>query len=512
MKYYLGLDNGGTVTKAAIYDGEGRELALAAADTELYVPAPGFAERDMEEMWLTNARVIRQALSGSGIDPADIACVAVTGHGKGLYLWGRDGRPARRGIISTDNRAWKYPLEWERSGVAEKAMALSRQHILAGQPVSLLAWLRDNEPGVIEKTQWIFECKDYIRFRLTGESRGERTDYSGTGLLNLNSGEYDRELLELFGLSACDGKLPPLCWPAELCGTVTKEAAGLTGLREGTPVAGGAFDIDACALAVDAAGGEEICMIAGTWSINEYVGKSPADNSLVLMNSLFCLPGTYLIEESSPTSAGNNRWFVENILQEAAAEAGSSGVSIYELMNRWAGEIAPDTFCPIFLPFIMGSNVHPNALGCFVGIDSSHTRSHLVRGMYEGIALCHRVHYEKLLKTRSAPPRAIRLAGGAARSEVWTGIFADVMGLPVERVEVNETGTLGCAVIGAVAVGEYPDFSAAAKAMCRVAPAVEPEPERVGIYDEKYRLYLKTVEALNGVWDPIRRYRENREV
>lgn len=510
MKYYLGLDNGGTVTKAAIYDGKGRELALAAADTELYVPAPGFAERDMEEMWQTNASVIRQALSSSGVDPSDIACVAVTGHGKGLYLWGKDGKPVRRGIISTDNRAWRYPLEWERSGVAEKAMALSRQHILASQPVSLLAWLRDNEPGVIEKTQWIFECKDYVRFRLTGESRGERTDYSGTGLMNLNTGEYDSELLALFGLSGCAGKLPPLCWSAELCGAVTGEAAALTGLREGTPVAGGAFDIDACALAVDAADGRDICMIAGTWSINEYVSKSPADNGLVLMNSLFCLPGTYLIEESSPTSAGNNRWFIENLLPEAEAEAKKVGVGVYELMNRWAEEIAPNTFCPIFLPFIMGSNVHPNALGSFIGIDSSHTRSHLVRGIYEGIAFCHRYHYEKLLKTMNAPPRAIRLAGGAARSEVWTQIFADVMGLPVERVEVNETGALGCAIIGAVASGEYPDLSAAAKAMCRVSPAIEPDTSGVNVYDEKYRLYLKTVEALDGVWDTLRQYREKR--
>ena len=188
MRYYLGLDNGGTATKAAVFDEQGREIAVAGMDTATLQPRPGFMERDMEEMWAANCYVIRQALDKAGVSGKDIACVAVCGHGKGLYLWGKDNRPVQNGIISTDNRAWRYPQKWKEDGTEEKVFALSCQHILSSQPVSLLAWLKDHEPETLEKTQWIFACKDYVRFRLTGEAFAERTDYSGCNFINFYTG------------------------------------------------------------------------------------------------------------------------------------------------------------------------------------------------------------------------------------------------------------------------------------------------------------------------------------
>lgn len=155
MKYYLGVDNGGTSTKAALYDVRGRELCSASRDTAVLTPAPDCFERDMEEMWEANCAVIREAVAGSGVSPADIAGVAVCGHGKGLYLWGRDGKPARKGILSTDNRAYAYVERWRRDGTEEKAFALSCQHLMACQPVALLAWLRDCEPETLKKARWL---------------------------------------------------------------------------------------------------------------------------------------------------------------------------------------------------------------------------------------------------------------------------------------------------------------------------------------------------------------------
>ena len=501
MLYYLGIDNGGTATKAAVFDENGRELACAGTDTVMLVPEPGFTERDMEEMWEANCRVIREALEKAGISGEEIACVAACGHGKGLYLWGKDGKPVRNGIISTDNRALSYPQKWKQDGTEEKVFARSCQHILSSQPVSLLAWLKDHEPETLERTRWIFACKDYVRFRLTGEAYGERTDYSGCNLVNLHTGEYDEELLALFGLSECRDKLPPLRLSTDVCGHVTREAAERTGLKEGTPVAGGAFDIDACALAVGITDEEHLCMIAGTWSINEYIAREPVLDGSVMMNSFYCLPGYYLVEECSPTSAGNNEWFVKTLLPELREECGKTGKSIYELLNAWVEEISAEAPCPVYLPFLMGSNVHPKAGGSFVGISNYHTRKHLLRSVYEGVTFSHRYHLEKLLKTRKDAPRSIRLAGGAARSAVWTQMFADVMKLPVECVDVRETGAAGCAVICAAACGGSANVEEAVKRMCRVKPPVFPDPAKAAVYDRKYERYCRTIEALDKVWD-----------
>lgn len=503
MQYFLGLDNGGTSTKAAVYDENGIELAVAATDTKMLVPRPGFTERDMEEMWRANLSVLRMALEKAAIDPHDVACVACCGHGKGLYLWGEDGRPVRNGIISTDNRAYRYPLDWEEKGLSREIFARSCQHVLASQPVSLLAWLRDNEPEAIRRTKWIFECKDYVRFRLTGEARAEITDYSGTNLVNLHTGAYDPALLALFGLSDCLDKLPPLCASADICGGITREVAESTGLIEGTPVAGGAFDIDACALAVNVVDERHICMIAGTWSINEYLASAPVTDGSVMMNSFFCLPGRYLIEECSPTSAGNNEWFIRTLLPELMEQTQKTGGSIYAVANDMVASVPATEFCPIFLPFLMASNVHPNAAGTFAGVSNYHTRAHLLRGVYEGIAFSHRWHLEKLLASKTTPTESIRLAGGAAASEVWTQIFADVMGMPVETVAVNETGALGCAILARKAVTPDLDVAGIAQKMCRVSAPVLPVAENVAAYEKKYHLYKRVVASLDGVWDEM---------
>lgn len=503
MNYYLGIDNGGTMTKASLYTADGKEVKTASVSTKMITTRPDFTERDMDEMWEANCSVIRRVLELTGVNAAEIACIACCGHGKGLYLWGKDGKPVRNGIISTDNRAWEYPRRWEQDGTAKKIFPLTWQHILACQPVSLLAWLRDHEPESMDKIRWVFECKDYVRFRLTGQAFGEITDYSGTNLVNLNTKEYDDALLEAFGLEFLKDKLPPLRKSTDICGTVSKEAAEKTGLLEGTPVAGGMFDIDACAIAVDGAAPERICMIAGTWSINEYIRKTPVTDGSVLMNSIFCLPDYYLIEESSATSAGNNEWFVRTLLPEVKAQAQLDGSSVYKIADGWVESVPAEEFCPIFTPFLMASNVHPNAKASFVGISNYHTRAHLMRSVYEGIAFSHRYHLDKLLATRTQLPVCIRLAGGVTRSKVWVQIFADIMNLPIEVVDVNETGTFGCAITAAVAAGGYPNFAAASKGMIPVSKPVLPIEAHHGIYEKRYKMYRRIISSLDGIWDDM---------
>lgn len=505
MKYYIGLDNGGTTTKAAIFDSNGKQLGCCSVATEALTPRPEFVERDMEEMWEANCKVVRGVLEETGISAEDVAGIGVCGHGKGLYLWGKDDKPARNGIISTDNRAYRYVERWKADGTEKKAFERSCQHLMNCQPVALLAWLKEHEPENYKNIKYVFECKDYVRFRLTGEARAEITDYSGAHFMNLKTRDYDPELLRLFGIEEMENALPPLCRADEIAGYITKEASEKCGLKEGTPVVGGFFDINACAIASGVIYPDLICMIAGTWSINEYIRKEAVVDGRVQMNSLFALPQYYLIEESSATSAGNNEWFVSQLLPEVKKEAKAAGKSVYEAVNEWVSEISPQTFVPVFLPFLMASNVHPNAKASFVGLNVSHTRKHMARSVYEGIAFCHRYHLEKLLATMEQKPRAIRLSGGAAKSAVWAQMFADVMKLPIETVEAEEAGALGCAIAAASATGAYASMEDAIGHMTVVGRAIAPNPELADIYDRKYAVYKKTLECLDGLWDEMQK-------
>lgn len=501
MKCYLGIDNGGTVTKAALYTGAGEEIAVESVKTSVFSVKPGFVERDMDEMRDANYEVIRSLLSRTNISSGDIAGVSCCGHGKGLYLWGKNGKPVREGILSSDTRAIEYTERWKKNGVARKVFEKTYQQILPCQPVSLLAWLKDNEPESIDSIEWIFECKDFVRYCLTGEAYAEITDYSGANLVNLNTKKYDAELLGLFGLADLAACLPPLRASTDICGRVTEAAAAKTGLKAGTPVIGGMFDIDACAVAVNAVSEDTMCMIAGTWSINEYIRKEPVRDGSVMMNSIFCLPEYYLIEESSPTSAVNFEWFISTLLPELAEQAKAGRASVYDIVNAWVRDVPYTDACPIFLPFLVASNAHPRAKASLIGMTYNTDRAHLAKAIYEGIAFSHRYHLDKLLASREKPFAKIRLAGGVANSKEWVQIFADIMNHPVEIADIAETGTLGCAISAAVALGDYKDFDEAARHMTRIREAVMPIKEHVETYRRRYGIYKRLLEALDPVWD-----------
>lgn len=502
MQYLLGIDNGGTFVKAGLVDTEGNLVAVSREPIQNLSPKPGYTQRDMDALWAQNAKVIRSAVESSGVDPAGIVGVSFSGHGKGLYMVDREGNPAYNGILSTDTRAWAQVKRWKSDGTAQKVAKITFQDILACQPVSLLAWLKENEPEVLSRVRWIFSVNDYIRFRMTGTANGEYTNFSGANLVNLTTKAYDRELMALFGLEELFDCLPPLKASADVCGTVSQAAAALTGLKAGTPVMAGMFDVDACGIASGVVNPESMCMIAGTWSINEFITGAPITNGSVSLNSMYCIPGYFLIEESSPTSAGNMQWFIDNLLGEQKQTCKAEGKSIYDYTNAAVEAIAPEDSSVIFLPFLNGSNEDPQARGSFLGLTAYHDRAHMLRAVYEGIVFSHTTHVRRLLANRSRPD-AIRLAGGAANSPVWVQMFADMLQIPIETVTCQEQGILGAAMAAGVGSGVFESYGAAAAGLVRIGSRVLPRGEYAQVYERKYRAYRAVVEALNPVWNAL---------
>ena len=497
-KYLIGIDNGGTMSKAALYDLHGNEIAVSGYKTETIMPKPGFTERNMEEMWQANVKSIKDVISIGKVDPKNIVGIATTGHGNGMYLVDHNGNPAYNGIISTDTRAKNYVEKWYSDTTFEKVLLKTMQSIWAGQPVPLLAWFKDNNPEVLERTKWIFMCKDYIRYRLTNKAYAEITDMSGTNLMNVRDVKYDKDLLKEFGIEEVIDKLAPLKYSSEICGYVTKEAAKETGLVEGTPVAGGLFDIDASAIATGLTEEEKLCMVAGTWSINEYISKEPIVSKDLFMTSIYCMKGYWLTTEASPTSASNLEWFITEFMKDGKSDS----TNIYEETNNLVNSVSPEESNIIFLPFLYGTNVDANAKASFIGLNGWHTKAHLLRAIYEGVAFCHRAHVDKLLKYREKP-KAIRIAGGAAKSKVWVQIFADVLQTPIEVTTSTELGALGAAICAGIATKNFESYESASNSMVNVAYTCYPNKDNKDIYDRKYNLYKKSIDTLSPLWDEL---------
>ena len=486
-RYFMGIDNGGTVCKVAVYDNKGTEIALASRKIEMIYPAAGFTEKNMDEFWRANVEAVREAVGSSGVDASEIAAVAATGHGNGMFLVDSDGEAVGNGIISTDSRAKSYVDRWYEDGTFEKINRKTLQSIWAAQPVALLRWFMDNRPEELARTRWVLMCKDYIRFKLTGVAAAEITDYSGTNLVNILTGEYDDGLLADFGISGCRELLPPLKKSTDICGTITPAVAALTGLAEGTPVVGGFFDIDACAIATGLTGEEDLSVIAGTWSINQFISRKPVGSTELFMTSLYGIPGYWLVSEASPTSASNLEWFISNLMDGTD----------YDEVNRLVESVAPEDSDVIFFPFLFGSNAGDELSSCFFGLHGWHGRQHMLRAVFEGVVFGHRLHIERLLKHRG-PVRRIRISGGASKSKIWVQMFADILQLPVEITEADELGTLGAAIGAAVGCGEYGSFEDAASEMVRVSRTVEPDPEMKALYDKRYNKFTRYLEAIRN--------------
>lgn len=496
-KYVIGLDNGGTSTKAAIFDLTGKQIASHGKSTRVITPKSGYTERDMEELWLVNCECVKTAIEKAGIDAKDVLGIAVCGHGKGLYPWGMDDKPAYNGIISTDSRAWREQQSLYDDGIRDKYHDRLCQEFMPCQQVCLLKWLKKNNIEAYNNIKYVFSVKDYIRFRLTGEAYCEATDISGSGLMDVKNARFDKEILEAMGIGEVYEKLGPIKYSSDLCGRITKEASELTGLPEGTPVAGGMFDIDACAIAVDVTSEEEMCTIAGTWSINEYISKTPVMDGSIAMNSLYAMPGYYLVEECSATSSGNLEWYLENCMEN---EKIPEGKNLYTVVNEKVASVKPEDSDVYFLPFLYGTNAHTLAKAAFVGLTMYHDKAHMLRAIFEGVAYSHRTHIDKLLSSRK-PPKAIRMAGGAVNSKLWVQIFADTLNLPIETIDAKELGALGASMAAAVAAGVYKDYKEAAKNMVHIGETVYPIKENVQIYQTKYEKYRAVSKALDTVWD-----------
>jgi L-xylulokinase len=501
-KYLLGIDNGATVSKAGLFTTDGEEIAVASHKTEMFTPKPGYTERDPAELWEATSGAIRSVIEKAGVDPKDIACVACAGHGNGLYLVDKQGEPVYPGIISTDSRAKDYIAKWLEDGIDKKVLPKTMQCLWPAQPNALLAWIRDNEPDVMKKAGWVMMCKDLMRFKLTGDIYAELTDYSGTSLMDVGTGEFDQEVLDMFGIGEMMDLLPPVKRSDDICGKITAEAAAATGLAEGTPVAGGMFDIDACGLSCNITDPSQLCMISGTWGNNQYIWKEPVISQDVFMTSKYCIDGYYLILEGSATSASNLEWFVTQFFEAEREACEAKGESVYDLCNEAVAAVKPDESNIVFLPFLFQSNADPEAKASFVGIQGWHNRGHVLRAIYEGIIFGHKTHVNKLLKFRDMPAE-IHLTGGAARSEEWVQIFADVFQVPVHIPAGTELGALGAAICAAVAAGIHPSYEEACKTMVKIARVQDPNPANKEIYDAKFDRYQKVIGALAPVWDDV---------
>ncbi len=502
-KYILGIDNGGSEIKCALFSMSGKQIASSAVSLKIDTPRPGFTQRSGEEVWQANIGVIRDVLNKAAIDPSDILAVGITAYGNGLVLTDENVDPIYPVIVSTDNRAAAFCERFRQNGIERKLYPLTRQTIWSAQPCALLPWFKENDPEVLQKARWIISLKDFIRYRLTGELATELTEASSTGLMKLESRSYDPFIFETLEIQDCLGKIPHVIPSNDIAGYITEKASRLTGLVKGTPVAAGYFDIDANALASGILSEKELCLIAGTWSINEFLTAFVSDDYDKRTNiaTLSYLDGLFLMEDSSPTSAGNFSWYISKIIREYAPK--QSNEKIYELCNTLVAERKPEEGDVIFIPYLFASATHPDARAAFLNFTAADDHVSLLRAIYEGVVFSTVRHVHQLRRPIASFDGA-RLSGGITNSPVWTQMMADALQIPIQTIEGSQIGSKGAAIGAGKACGVFADLKDGVANMVNDGKLFLPRPEYADIYTKKFKRYEYALESLDALAEKIK--------
>jgi len=499
MPCVLGIDNGLTVTKAVVFDESGTVLSVARRRVPQIMPRPRHVERDMAGLWVATAEAIGEAVVGCGRPASDIAAVAATAHGDGLYLLDRENRPLGNGILSLDSRAGGTAARWAKDGTADAALARTGQLPHTPAFSTLLAFMRDHEPERFARIGKVLSCKDWLRFCLAGTVGTDLTEAS-TSFTNVRTQSYAPDILSIFGLEALQQALPEVALPDAQVGRVTEEAARITGLVAGTPVIAGLHDVTASALGIGGYGEGIAAIVAGTYSINETVSLEPrADARWLCRNGL--KPGEWHNMAISPASAANYDWFLDTLcgVERRAAEA--EGRSIHAALGPEleAAFARPSTL--LFHPYLFGSPHGPEASAGFLGLRGWHDRGDMLRAVIEGIAFNHRVHVDALRD--GFPLTQARLTGGISRNPVFAQLFADALGMPVTVTETEEAAAWGAALCAGSGVGLFASPLHDPRDLSAIGRTYAPDPDRSGALADRYRLHCDIAATLAPMWPAI---------
>jgi sugar (pentulose or hexulose) kinase len=495
--YLLGIDVGTSLIKSVLFDVHGREIAAVRRESQVAHPHPDWSEADMEAVWAVTRDALHEVLAqGRG---ERVVGIGITGTCCGAWLVDRDGRSVRPAILWNDGRASDILAEWQRSGLTSRMFAISGNAFFPGYTLPVLAWLRQHEPSSLDRAQWLLFTKDWIRYKLTGEIATEESDCSYMPF-DIRQRSFSQELFDLAGLSECSRLLPNMLIGYDLGGRVLPEIAAATGLPQGTPVVAGLVDVVASTLGAGAWRPGQACTIIGTSALNSLVSSKPIFEPPDVGVQATMPGGNWLRSLVNTSGTLNIEWMLDVLAGEERIRAEREGVSVYDLVEAAVKQVPIGSEGVIYHPYINTAGVispfvNPTARAQFFGISLAHTRAHLLRAVYEGVALSMLDAYENMPEKCDE----LLLSGGGARSEFWSQMFADATGRRVEVAEGSEFGAKGAAMMAGIGAGVYPDLKEAVST-ARVARRHQPTMEAHRRYRELYALYRELYQRLNDAW------------
>lgn len=498
MPALLGLDIGTTSTIGILIDDGGRTLATVSRPSDLVSLHANWAEEDPAQWWSNCQAIVAELLKKTELNGADIAAVGVTGMVPAVVLLDAEGKVLRRSMQQNDARAVAeieaMQQRFDRRAFFRLTGGSINQQLVAPK----LRWLQKHEPDVFERTATVFGSYDYITYCLTGTRSIEHNWALESGLMDFKQRCFAPELVEAAGIDP--QVLPPIRASHEVVGTVTTEAAALTGLKPGTPVVAGCADHVVSAYVAGAVlDGDLVLKFGGAGDILLSTAKPVTDPRLFI--DYHIMPDHYFSNGCTATSGSLLNWIVRQLAGGEAEKARPAGLSVHAWLDRLAAKVPAGAEGVVMLPYFLGEKTplhDPHARGTVVGLGLHHGLPHIWRAALEGVIFGFRHHVEVFTEIGLKVERVFACDGGAA-SDLWLQIAADAINRPVQRIANHPGSCLGAAYVAGYGAGVIKNWTGIADYVAG-GQVFEPSADRVAVYDHVYTNFRDIYERLKSLY------------
>ncbi len=483
---YLSLDVGTTCCKYQLFDEKGnildykaQEYSLKKVENKLYV--------DVETISSLILSMLKEATK-----TAKYSSIAISTLGESFVLLDKDDNVLYLPMIYTDARGEKQ-ADWltEKFG---KEMLFEKFGVLPQSmySISKLLYIKERHPDLFEKADKVMLMCDYLGYLLTGERVIDYALASRTGVFNINSLEFDKEVLSEVGVDAKLFSKPMRA--GSIVGSLKPELIKELGLNECKLVLGSHDQVCATLGAGVIESGQAADGMGTVECITVLFDKKPNDLKMGLQGYPvvpFAIDGLYCTYVLNLSNGSIVNWFKNEILHKYAGEERNFFEYIEKNMKESPSGI-------LTLPYFGGAATpyqDINAKGAFIGVNLQTTDSDLYKSILEGTAMEMRLNAE-VVKDYGINVDSEVATGGGANSEKWLQIKVDVQNIPIKTLRSSEGGLCGVAILQAVAMGKAKNIKEATDIFVKYKNEFVPNKNMHDLYEKPYNNYKKLYSAV----------------
>lgn len=450
--YVAAIDQGTTSTRFIIFDHEGNIVSVDQKEHQQIYPKPGWVEHDALQIWQRTQEVMQGALSKARIIPEQVAAIGVTNQRETTVVWDRQtGLPVYNAIVWQDTRTDEICNELARQGGQDRFRAKTGLPLATYFSGPKIKWILDNVKGArikAEKGELLFGNMDtWIIWNLTGQHITDVTNASRTLLMNLNTLDWDDEILKLLDIPRA--MLPEIKSSSEIYGSAKI-------ILPGVPVSGDLGDQQAALFGQTCYSVGEAKNTYGTGCFMLLnTGEKPVESKSGLLTTLAYKIGNqkavYALEGSIAITGALVQWLRDNL---GLIRHSSEIEALAQTVKDNGGVYFVPAFSGLFAPYWKS-----DARGVIVGLTRYVNKGHIARAALEATAFQTREVLDAMEKDSGVRLTALKVDGGMVFDELLMQFQSDILNVPVVRPKVAETTALGAAYAAGLAVGFWKDFN-----------------------------------------------------